>query len=150
MFRCQNEDGGFGGGPGQLSHLAPTYAAVCALITLGQSTAYEVINRKELKKFLKRVKQPNGSFAMHVDGETDIRGAYCAIAVARLTNVYDKELFAKTVQWVLSCQSHEGGFAGCPGLEAHGGYTYCGFSALVLLDSPHYCDISSLMVIVFF
>lgn len=31
----QNESGGFGGGPGQLSHLAPTYAAVCALAYAG-------------------------------------------------------------------------------------------------------------------
>ena len=28
---CQNPDGGFGGGPGQISHLAPTYASVNAL-----------------------------------------------------------------------------------------------------------------------
>lgn len=28
---CQNADGGFGGGPGQLSHLATTYAGVMAL-----------------------------------------------------------------------------------------------------------------------
>lgn len=83
---------------------------------------------------------------MHVDGEIDIRGAYCAIAVARLTNVYDQELFAKTVQWVVSCQSYEGGFSGCPGMEAHGGYTYCGFAALVLLKSAHYCDVNLLMV----
>jgi protein farnesyltransferase subunit beta len=33
---CQHETlGGFGGGPGQLPHLATTYAAVSALVTLG-------------------------------------------------------------------------------------------------------------------
>ena len=31
LARCQNPTGGFGGGPGQVSHLAPTYAAVNAL-----------------------------------------------------------------------------------------------------------------------
>lgn len=36
LKRCQNEDGGFGGGPGQLSHLAPSYAAVCALCYAGE------------------------------------------------------------------------------------------------------------------
>ena len=35
LFRCQNKNGGFGGGPGQVSHLAPTYAAVNALAIIG-------------------------------------------------------------------------------------------------------------------
>ena len=33
------------GGPGQMSHLAPTYAAVLALCTLGSKEAYDVIDR---------------------------------------------------------------------------------------------------------
>ena len=37
---------------------------------------------------------------MHDGGEVDIRGAYCAAAVARLTNVYDDTLFEKTAEWV--------------------------------------------------
>jgi protein farnesyltransferase subunit beta len=40
----QNADGGFGGGPGQLSHLAPTYAAVCALAYAGEE-GWDVIDR---------------------------------------------------------------------------------------------------------
>lgn len=45
IYRCQCKNGGFGGGPGQLAHLAPTYAAVNALITIGSPAAYAVINR---------------------------------------------------------------------------------------------------------
>lgn len=37
--------GGFGGGPGQFPHLAPTYAAVNALVILGTEEAYKVIDR---------------------------------------------------------------------------------------------------------
>ena len=33
LARCQDASGGFGGGPGQLPHLAPTYATVSALLT---------------------------------------------------------------------------------------------------------------------
>ena len=33
------------GGPGQVAHLAPTYAAVNALCILGTEEAYQVINR---------------------------------------------------------------------------------------------------------
>ena len=36
LKRFQNVDGGFGGGPGQLSHLAPTYASVAALCYVGE------------------------------------------------------------------------------------------------------------------
>lgn len=42
---CQSPDGGFGGGPGQYPHLAPTYAAVNALCIIGTEEAYNVINR---------------------------------------------------------------------------------------------------------
>jgi hypothetical protein len=35
----QHPEGGFGGGPYQLAHLAPTYAAVSALVTLGGADA---------------------------------------------------------------------------------------------------------------
>ena len=44
-FRCQSTEGGFGGGPGQYPHLAPTYAAVNALCILGTEEAFDVINR---------------------------------------------------------------------------------------------------------
>ena len=45
FLRCQNSTGGFGGGPFQFSHLAPTYAAVNALVILQSEDAYKVINR---------------------------------------------------------------------------------------------------------
>lgn len=41
---CQNPDGGFGGGPGQVSHLAPTYAAVSTLCYMGRQ-GWDVIDR---------------------------------------------------------------------------------------------------------
>ena len=45
LSRCQHSDGGFAGGPGQLAHLAPTYAAVLSLCTLGTQEAYDCIDR---------------------------------------------------------------------------------------------------------
>ena len=45
-----------------------------------------------------------------------------------------------------SCQTYEGGFSGTPGLEAHGGYTFCGLAALALLGHERLCDLDSLMV----
>ena len=44
------------------------------------------------------------------------------------------------------CQTYEGGFGGCPGMEAHGGYSFCGLAALILLGHDRLCDMKSLLV----
>ena len=44
LRRCQHPEGGFGGGPGQLPHLAPTYAAVNCLAILGPD-ALDIVDR---------------------------------------------------------------------------------------------------------
>lgn len=120
--------GGFCGGPypGQSAHLAPTYAAVNSLVTIGTAEAYAVIERAQLGSFLLRMKQADGSFTMHDDGEADVRGAYCAMAVATLTGLLEARLARGTADWLLRCQTYEGGIGATPGEEAHGGYTFCG------------------------
>ena len=107
LGRCQDPKGGFAGGPvpGQLAHLAPTYAAINTLATIGTPTALGVVNRTTLRQFLKRRRNPDGSFTMHDDGETDVRGAYIAVAVATLCNVADPGLFEGTAEWIASCQT---------------------------------------------
>lgn len=148
LRRCQDkEKGGFGGGPGQLPHLAPTYAAVCALCILGRywKKAYDVIDRVKLAKFLNNRRTSEGSFTMQHDGEVDIRGAYCAVVAARLANVFTREMFKGTGDWIKRCQTYEGGFAGLPGLEAHGGYSFCGYAALVLLGQEQKADTKRLL-----
>jgi protein farnesyltransferase subunit beta len=74
LNNCQDHiGGGFGGGPGQLAHCAPTYAAVSALLICGSQEAYEIINREKIYSFLMRMKQADGSFRMHENGEIDVR-----------------------------------------------------------------------------
>lgn len=102
--------------------------------------------RKGLKRFLSSLRGEDGSFSMHTDGEVDIRGVYCALAVAKLINVYTPEIFKGTENWIAKCQTWEGGFGGCPGMEAHGGYAFCALAALVLLGKTHFCSLKSLLV----
>ncbi|KAH1006897.1 hypothetical protein HUJ05_007588 [Dendroctonus ponderosae] len=128
LAKCQSPSGGFAGGPGQCPHLAPTYAAVNALVIVGTEEAYKIINRKALYEFLQSLKQPDGSFAMHIGGEIDIRGAYCAIAVASITDIITRELVSNTAEWI-----------------AHGGYAFCGLAALVILNKGHLCDNRALL-----
>ncbi|XP_020292918.1 protein farnesyltransferase subunit beta isoform X1 [Pseudomyrmex gracilis] len=145
LARCQSPTGGFGGGPGQYPHLAATYAAVNALCTIGTREAYNTIYRKSLKKFLSSLRGEDGSFAMHENGEADIRGPYCALAAAKLTNVYTPDMFKGTAEWIGKCQTWEGGFGGSPGMEAHGGYAYCGIASLVMLGRTELCHLPSLL-----
>jgi len=145
LAKCQSSDGGFGGGPGQLPHLAPTYAAVNALAIIGTEEAYNIINRQTLVSWMDKLRCSDGSFTMHVGGEIDIRGVYCALSVASLINIYSSELFAQTDTWLLRCQTYEGGFGGTPGMEAHGGYTFCGLAALIIMGKENLCDIDVLL-----
>lgn len=145
LSQCQQKEGGYGGGPGQYAHLGATFAAVNALSIIGTDEAYNSIDRSSLQKFLWSLRNVDGSFSLHRGGEQDIRGAYCAVSVAKMTNTYTDKLFDNTAEWIVSCQTYEGGFAGCPGMEAHGGYAYCGIAALALLNRTTLCDIDALL-----
>jgi protein farnesyltransferase subunit beta len=92
LGRCQGSEGGYGGGPGQLPHLATTYAAVNALVTLGGDKALSSINREKMSCFLRRMKDTSGGFRMHDMGEMDVRACYTAISVASILNIMDDEL----------------------------------------------------------
>ncbi|KAG0262547.1 hypothetical protein BG011_010049 [Mortierella polycephala] len=140
MRHMQCETGGFAGGPGQEAHLAPTYAAVNVLAIIGTKEAFDVINRETLLEFLLRVKQKDGSFTMSVGGEVDVRGSYCASSVATITNILTPELTKGVAEFVGRCQSYEGGIGGLPGVEAHGGYAFCGLAALELLGRTDVLD----------
>ncbi|XP_073142454.1 protein farnesyltransferase subunit beta [Henckelia pumila] len=134
LNRCQDPNGGYGGGPGQMPHLATTYAAVNTLITVGGDISLSSINRKMMYAFFLRMKDKSGGFRMHDGGEIDVRASYTAIAVASVLNILDDRLIENVGHYISSCQTYEGGIAGEPGSEAHGGYTYCGLAAMVLID----------------
>lgn len=88
---------------------------------------------------------PDGGWQMHLDGECDVRGAYCAAAVTKLTNTMVPGLFEHTTSWIASCQTYDGGVSAVPGAEAHGGYAFCGLAAAVLLEGTGELDLQSLL-----
>ncbi len=135
LRHCQDASGGFCGGPQQLPHLAPTYAAVLTLACLGREDGWRAVDRPALLRWLLGLKRPDGSFAMHRDGEADVRATYCALAVAAALGLATPELRAGAAEFVARCQRHEGGFGGAPGSEAHGGYTFCAVAAAALLGA---------------
>ncbi|KAG0368624.1 terpenoid cyclases/protein prenyltransferase alpha-alpha toroid [Gamsiella multidivaricata] len=145
LRHMQCETGGFAGGPGQEAHLAPTYAAVNALAIIGTKEAYDAINRTTLLEFLMRVKQEDGSFKMMVGGEIDVRGSYCAMSAATITNIRTPELEQGVAEFIGRCQTYEGGLGAVPGTEAHGGYTFCALAALELLGRTDVLNVDTLV-----
>lgn len=124
--------GGIAGGKNQLGHVASTYAGILALVSLRE---YKILGniRQNLHSWFLLLKQSDGSFLMHYNGESDNRSTYCVLVVCSLLNMLDDEICEKTLDWVTKTQTYEGGFAGVSNTEAHGGYTYCAVSSLFLL-----------------
>lgn len=160
---CQNPTGGFGGGHGQLSHLAVSYAAVLSLVIVGGKEAYEMIDRKAMWHWLGNVKQRDGGFTMASGGEEDIRGAFCAMVIISLLNLPlelppesparikgDETFLTNLPEWVARCQTYEGGMSDSPGDEAHGAYAFCALGCLCIVGAPYdtmtkYLDIPALL-----
>lgn len=156
----QNRGGGFGGGHGQLSHCACTYATILALACVG---GLNMIDRKAMWHWLGSIKQVDGGFRMAVSAEEDIRGAYCAMTILTLLNLpLDLPPDAPARQagltsfldllgeWVSACQTYEGGIAGAPTNEAHGAYAFCALACLSIIDAPaksipQYLDVERLV-----
>ena len=129
-----DEHGGFCGGPWQQPQLAATYAAACCIVILNTPNAYLIANKQKLYSFILSKKHKYiGRFEIHENGEYDIRGVYCAIVVAYIFNILDKKLAESVNEYIAKCQTFEGGIAGEPFNEAHGGYTYCGIASACIL-----------------
>lgn len=144
-------NGGIGGGVGQIGHAAASYAAICSLALSEDEEVWSKLDRDAIYLWImKDLKQSDGSFIMHVDGEVDTRAVYCVLCIASMLNIMTPELIKGVPEWLQKCQTYEGGFGGTPGDEAHGGYTFCAVLSLCILGSPKemltkYCDFDTLV-----
>ena len=138
---------GLAGGPHQLPHLAPTYSGIMALVIGGTPQCYDLLRRHRaaIYLWLLRRKDPSGGFLMHESGELDMRGCYCAIAVASTLQILTPELAEGVCEYVCSHQRWDGGIAGVIGGEAHGGYNYCGLAALAILGKADLLNLGELL-----
>jgi protein farnesyltransferase subunit beta len=159
----QNPTGGFGGGHGQYSHLAGSYACLLSIALVGGHDAYSLVDRRKMWEWLGRLKQSDGGFQVCEGGEEDVRGAYCALVMVSLLELPIElppdaparaaglETFEDGLGVYLSrCQTYEGGLSAAPGLEAHGAYAFCALACLCLLGDPHkvmprYLDMDALL-----
>lgn len=84
-----------------------------------------------------------GSMPIHENGEMDMRGIYCALCVADILNLVEdnEELTRGMGDFIANCQTYEGGISYSPYGEAHGGYTFCGLAALIILKEADKLDL---------
>ncbi|KAK2991442.1 hypothetical protein RJ640_028525 [Escallonia rubra] len=71
--------------------------------------------------------------------------SFISMQVASALNILDDELVQNVGNYILSCQTYEGGIAGEPGSEAHGGYTFCGFATMLLINEANRLDLARLI-----
>ena len=83
-----------------------------------------------------------GSLPIQDNGEMDMRGLYCALVAADILDLIEEnqELTRGMGDFIASCQTYEGGISYAPYGEAHGGYTYCGLAAMLLIGEADKLD----------
>ncbi|KAL8051425.1 hypothetical protein ABFX02_06G147300 [Erythranthe guttata] len=114
------------------SHLASTYCALAILKSVGYDLS--LIDAELLLKSMKNLQQPNGCFMpIHTGGETDLRFVFCAAAICSMFKNWSGMDREKAKEYIISCQSYDGGFGLIPGSESHGGATYCAVASLKLM-----------------
>ncbi|KAE8268995.1 hypothetical protein A4X09_0g3347 [Tilletia walkeri] len=161
LISCQHPEGGFGGGPDQIAHLMSTFPAICALaivggpgpaptpedVKTGHSVdvgrgGWDAIDRKAMYRWIMSLKQPDGSFVVHHNGEVDVRASYCVSCISLLLGICTPGLVFNMKSFIVSCQTYEGGLAASSHLgltsgfgpapqlgEAHGGYAHCALAS---------------------
>lgn len=111
------------------NHITMTYSSIAMLLLLGDNL--ERVEKDRIMKDLKSLQNPNGSFkSHHLGSESDVRFSFCAAAICVMLGTNGEIDTEAAVNYVLDCQTYEGGFAHEPGDEAHGGATYCAISTL--------------------
>lgn len=105
--------------------------------------------RIPLYRWMVSLQQPlSGGYRMHHDGEVDVRATYTIMTCAKLLGLLPNQPTLSSPQqqhcilnrpeainFVISCQTYEGGMGGEPFSEAHGGYTFCGVAALKIMGA---------------
>lgn len=117
----------------QCGHLAMTYTGLAALLILGDDLSR--VDKKSLIEGVKACQNPDGSFTAMITGsESDMRFLYCACCVSYILDEWSGIDLPKAVDYILKSISYDGAIGQGPGLESHGGSTFCAIASLFLMD----------------
>lgn len=100
------------------SHLASSYCAIAILKIVGFN--FSLIDSELILTSMKNLQQPDGSFMpIHTGAETDLRFIYCAAAICSMLDNWSGMDREKAKEYIVNCQSYDGGFGLIPGSESH-------------------------------
>jgi len=141
------EHGAFGNRIGSEPHLISTFVGLLCVALIDEPEVYKMLDSSRIYSYLQSKKLPNGSFISAELAESDLRCVYCAILIANMINIDLKEsdLFANTLEFILTCQNFDGGFGSIPRGESHTGYTFCAVACLELMGELDKCNINKLI-----
>lgn len=72
---------------------------------------------------------------------------YLPLVLIRLAaDILSPQLMHMAPEFVVACQTFEGGLGGEPGNEAHGGYAFCGLAAMIIMKQPQMLNLQNLAV----
>lgn len=148
LYIISPSGGPFSGGLGQLPHLATNYAAINALVLCDNiDECWDRIDTNAIYSWLISLKTSNGGFrTCSPVGEIDTRGVYTALSVASILGIMSDDLTEGVCEFLVQCQTSEGGFGGYPEEdEAHGGYTFCAVASLAILGCLDKINMDTLM-----
>lgn len=113
-------------------HIAMTYTALATLVILGDDLSR--INAKGFLSALSNLQNSDGSFMASLEEKScDMRFVYCAASICTFLNSFDGIDKAAMSNYIVQSLTYEGAFGQGPGLEAHGGSTYCAVASLAML-----------------
>ncbi|XP_077988984.1 geranylgeranyl transferase type-1 subunit beta-like [Glandiceps talaboti] len=117
-------------------HIAMTYTGIASLLILGDDLSR--VDREAVLEGLRALQLPDGSFCATPEGsENDMRFVYCASCICYMLNDWSGINVDMAVNYIQQSLSYEYGIAQGPGLEGHGGPTFCGIASLVLMNKLH-------------
>ncbi|EFN83962.1 geranylgeranyl transferase type-1 subunit beta [Harpegnathos saltator] len=116
----------------QYGHLAMTYTGLVTLLILGDDL--KRVDRDSIIEGLRACQNADGSFTAAVIGcESDMRFLYCACCVSEILNDWSGVDIPRATNYILQSISFDGGIGQGPGLESHGGSTFCAVASLILM-----------------
>ncbi|GFT11235.1 geranylgeranyl transferase type-1 subunit beta [Nephila pilipes] len=114
------------------AHVAMTYTALSTLVILGDDLSK--VEKENILSSLKDLQLPNGSFRpMNIDCENDMRFVYCVACVCYILQDWSTIDVEKIIEYIKESRNYDGGIGQGPGLESHGGSTFCALATLWLM-----------------
>ncbi|CAM9419958.1 geranylgeranyl transferase type-1 subunit beta [Lampetra fluviatilis] len=122
--------------PYDSAHIAMTYTGLACLVILGDDLSR--VDKRACLAGLRALQLLDGSFSAVPEGsENDMRFVYCASCICYMLDDWSGMDLQKTIDYIQNSLSYDSGLAQGPGLESHGGSTFCAIASLCLMEKLH-------------